>query len=172
MLNSSDKTIDLYNDVSNPLDGIEEIMMNNDWVFSRPFDDQLTVQVSGKMGVYDMVFLWQDDYSAMQFMCMPDVTVTDDKAEQTIKAMHEMNQNLWLGHFDLEKSGNSFRPRFKHTCLFRGMVETSGIEIIEDLIDIALSECERYYTTFNMMSVKEPLNDNLALSMMDVAGRS
>ncbi len=172
MMKDTDRTIDLYNDVSNPLDSVEEIMANNDWVFSRPFDDQLTVQVSGKMGVYDLVFLWQEEFSAMQFMCMPDVTITADKADKTIKTMHDMNQNLWLGHFDLEKMGNTFRPRFKHTCLFRGLYQTSGIEMVEDLIDIALSECERYHATFDMMMAREPLNDNLALSMMDVAGRS
>lgn len=177
LTNDNTAEIDLYSDVANPLDGVEEIMMNNDWVFDRPFDDQLTVQVTGKMGTYDMVFLWQEEYSALQFLCMPDITFAKKHHDQAVQTTHQINQSLWMGHFDIEMVGGSCRPRFKHTCLFRGMVETSGVAVIEDLIDVALNEAERYHTAFDLIGRSNDFegiaeNDNMTLALMPTAGRS
>lgn len=94
--------IDLYNDVSNPLDGIEEIMLNHDWVFERRNEDELTVQISGKHGHYRMAFVWQEDYSAMQFCCVPDICIHKNKMEEAMHVVNRINSGLWLGHFDVK----------------------------------------------------------------------
>lgn len=179
------KQIDLYEDVSNPLDGIEEIMLNNDWNFDRLTEDELTVMVTGKMGNYRMMFVWQDDYSALQFCCAPDISINVDKIGETSKIINKINAELWLGHFDVrppEKGDkDGLVPCFRHTSLFRGMVESSGIGHMEDLIDIALSECERFYLTFDLLARSGNQNKDenctqidpeIALAMMDIAGRS
>ena len=170
--------IDLYDDVSNPLDGIEEIMLNNDWAFDRRNEDELTVHVTGKSGHYKMVFIWQEDYSAMQFCCAPDLAVSPNKLDDATRIINRINSQLWLGHFDIrsqhDDAGTAAHvPCFRHTSLFRGMTETSGVDHMEDLIDIAISECERYYLTFDLLS-KSYAQDNkdISLAMMDVAGQS
>jgi hypothetical protein len=174
-----ENTIDLYDDVSNPLDSIEEVMLNNDWTFDRRDDDQMSVTVSGKSGSYNMAFVWQEEYSAMQFCCAPDVTIHQTKMDEAAKTINQINSGLWLGHFDVrtEKLSNTdktaYVPCFRHTSLFRGMNDTSGVAHIEDLIDIALSECERYAMTFDLLSkTGKQKNADLSLAMMDVVGRS
>lgn len=177
MLNQ-EKQIDLYEDVSNPLDGVEEIMVNNDWTFNRLTEDELTVHVSGKMGHYRMVFVWQEDYSALQFCCAPDMSISPNKLDEASRIMNRINAELWLGHFDMRTQSGSdnqpaYIPCFRHTSLFRGMVESSGVDHMEDLIDIALAECERYYLTFDLLSRTDGQdNKDIALAMMDIAGRS
>lgn len=178
MLNQ-EKQIDLYDDVSNPLDGVEEIMVNNDWTFDRLNEDEMTVHVSGKMGHYRMVFLWQEEFSALQFCCAPDISISPNKLDEASRVMNRINADLWLGHFDVRSTqshalnSEAFVPCFRHTSLFRGMVESSGIGHMEDLIDIALAECERYYTAFELLSRKDGQdNKDIVLAMMDVAGRS
>jgi len=163
----------LYNEVANPLDGIEEIMTHNDWSFSRPYDDQLSVQVNGKSTVYDLNFLWQPEYNAMQFSCQMDLSIPMPFMEQICGALQKINQKLWMGYFTAYEEDGFLAIKFRHTCLYRGLYESSGIEIAEDLIDVALAECERYYATFQMISSSvKPYNDNLDLSLMDVAGCS
>jgi hypothetical protein len=178
MLNQ-EKQIDLYDDVSNPLDGVEEIMMNNDWTFDRLNEDELTVHVSGKMGQYRMVFLWQEDFSALQFCCAPDVSISPNKLDEAARVLNRINADLWLGHFDVRATDShglndkAYVPCFRHTSLFRGMVESSGVEHMEDLIDIALAECERFYMTFDLLSrTSGQDNKDIVLAMMDVVGRS
>ncbi len=176
---NTDLEIDLYDDVSNPLDGLEEIMLRNDWTFDRCNEDELTVHISGKMGQYKMAFLWEDDYSAMKFCCAPDLSIAPEKLNETVQVMNKINADLWLGHFDIrlnddaQTQNGAHIPCFRHTSLFRGAFESSGVEHMEDLVDIALAECERYYMTFDLLS-KSSHQDNKALSlaMMDVAGQS
>lgn len=174
-----ENTIDLYEEVSNPLDGIEEIMINNDWTFDRRDNDEMSVCVSGRNGTYKMVFVWQEEFSAMQFCCAPDVTIHPSKMDEAAKTLNQINTTLWLGHFDVRsettgtENNNVYIPCFRHTSLFRGMNETSGVEHIEDLIDIALAECERYAMTFELLStITTPKNADMSLAMMDIAGRS
>lgn len=162
---------DIFEDVSNPLDSVEEILCANDWTFDRMTEDELTVQVSGKMGEYKLFFHWQEQYSAMQFVCQFDCDVKRDAMDLASKTMTAINSTLWLGHFDF-REGTEI-PCFRHTTLFRGQTHTSGAEHLEDLVDIALAECERFYPVFDLLSRGIPANDNdLRLALMQVAGES
>lgn len=162
---------EIFEDVANPLDSVEEILYANDWIFDRMTEDELTVQITGKMGEYRLFFNWQEQYSAMQFRCEYDVEVKSEAKTAAAETMTSINSTLWLGHFDFH--GGSAAPCFRHTTLFRGMTQTSGADHIEDLVDIALAECERYYPVFDIYSRGVP-KDNLdmSLALMQVAGES
>lgn len=179
MLNIENR-IDLYDDVSNPLDGIEEIMLNNDWTFNRMSQDEMTVHISGKQGNYKMAFIWQDAFHSLQFCCAPDLTISENKLSEATQVLNKVNAGLWLGHFDIRATDNedidistANVPCFRHTSLFRGMNGASGIDHMEDLIDIAIHECERYYPTFNLLSLTKTSSEkDMSLALMDVAGVS
>lgn len=164
--------IDVFEDVSNPLDSVEEILSANEWSFDRMSEDELTVQISGKMGEYKMLFVWQEDYSAMQFCCEFDLELRPEAVESGARAMTAINAGLWLGHFDIRPGTST--PCFRHTSLFRGMTHGSGADHLEDLVDIALAECERYYPAFTLLSRSSTAQNHhdLALAMMETAGES
>lgn len=162
---------DIFEDVSNPLDSVEDILHANDWIFDRMTEDELHVQITGKMGEYKLFFHWQEQYSAMQFVCQFDLDVKREAMDMAAKTMTSINSGLWLGHFDF-REGTEI-PCFRHTTLFRGQTQTSGAEHIEDLVDIALAECERYYPVFDILSRGVPANDcDMTLALMTVAGES
>lgn len=165
--------IDPFDELSNPLDSVEDILTAHQWAFSRTTEDVLTVQITGRGGaLYDMRFIWQEEYGAMQFTClMSDLAIPADKTIAASQAMRKINAELWLGHFDFEEETRT--PRFRHTCLFRGMHGASGAEHIEDLVDIALAECERFFSAFDLIA--HPANDHEALfslAMMDASGEA
>lgn len=165
------ESFDPYIDVSNPLDNIEEVMANHDWSFERPSDEELMVHVTGKSGQYRMTFLWQEQYSAMQFFCEFDLTIPTERYDITSKVIRNINENLWLGHFDVPDDTNI--PYFRHTTLFRGMTQTSGTDHIADLLEVALAECEKYYSVFEMLSITTYLDDNLiTLALADPDGQA
>lgn len=157
--------LDIFSDVSNPLDSIEEVMHGHDWQFERPNSEELMVQITGRRGTYTMTFVWQEEYSAMQFFCEFDIEIPKERFDMTSKVLRSVNENLWLGHFDVP--ADSRVPYFRHTVLFRGMTYTSGTDHVADLIEVALAECEKNYNTFNMLSSSTFLNEgllNLALT--------
>ena len=53
-------------DAINPLDSLEEILVANNWVFSRMNNDELVVQVNGKNCEYRLFFIWQNDMDASE----------------------------------------------------------------------------------------------------------
>ncbi len=162
---------DIFEEISNPLDSIEDLLASNDWVFSRTNCDELVVDVKGRHCDYRMLFIWQDEFSAMQFVCQYDFPVHRENHQQLPVALMAMNSELWLGCFDMDH-GTNF-PTFRYNSLFRGMTQTSGAEHIEDLVEIALSECERFYSVFYLLSMSTPVDDaSLRLALMSAAGES
>ncbi len=164
-------TLDTLEDIQNPLDNVEEILSAHNWVFNRMTNDELMVQVAGKSCSYRLFFIWQEDMNAMQFCCQYDMNIPSKRYEIAGTALMALNENLWMGHFDLPK--DSGVPSFRHTCLFRGMNNTAGSEHIEDMMDISLAQCERYYPVFYLLSAANDTNDeSLSLALMETAGES
>jgi len=165
------ENLDTFEDVSNPLDSVEDLLTGNNWIFNRPNPDELTVHVSGKHDAYQLTFLWQEDYSAMQFFCDFSLKIPEARSEMAGRALSSINERLWLGHFDLPEGTRT--PRFRHTSLFRGWTQSSGAEHVEDLVDIALVECERHYGIFRLLADSVYIdNKTLALMLTEEAGEA
>ncbi len=150
--------LDLMEDVSNPLDSVEELLNTNDWVFNRPNESEIVVQTSGQHSHYRMTFLWQEEFSAMQFFCEMDECVPKARMDMAARLLKNINERLWLGHFDIPDDTRT--PVFRYTCLFRG-TQTSGIEHVEDIVDIALAECERFHNAFALIATAPTLSDDV-----------
>jgi hypothetical protein len=158
-------------EIANPLDSVEEVLASHNWTFSRMTDDELMVQVAGKHCEYRLFFIWQEDMNAVQFCCQYSMNVARRHHDTAAIALMAINENLWMGHFDLPK--DSGVPSFRQTCLLRGMDMDAGADQIEDMVDIALMQCERYYPVFQMLA-KTGLQDDasLSLALMETAGES
>lgn len=159
------------NPADNPLESVEDVLTTNNWVFNRVSDDELMVQVKGKSCAYRLFFIWQDDINALQLCCQYDMTITSASFERAASTLMSINENLWMGHFDIPKDTGI--PTFRQTVLFRGQSASNCTDQIEDLLDISLAQCERFYTAFYLLSEVRVANDqNLALALMDTKGES
>jgi hypothetical protein len=80
------------------------------------------------------------------------------------------NERLWLGHFDLAAGDTS--PAFRYAILLRG-IGTASAEQVEDLVDIAVSECERFYPAFQLLiwGGKSP-SDAMEAAMIEPVGEA
>ena len=168
----TDLTDSLFeDDISNPLDGVEDVLNAQNWSFNRANRDELFVEVKGRHALYRMMFAWDDQYNALQFCCEFDLQILDANTDLAFRTLGKINRALWLGHFDLCE--NTLVPSFRHTQLFRGQTQTSGAEHLQDLMQIAIDECDRNYSTLLMLSHENANdNDSFSLAMMTVAGQS
>lgn len=158
----------------NPLDHVEDVLTAHNWVFNRMNDEELIVEVTGRSCNYRLIFVWQDDMSALQFCAQYDLQVQESKMDSAAKALMDINEALWMGHFEIPR--DTRKPAFRQTSLFRGLGGGSHAENIEDLVDISLAQCERYYAAFYVLA-SEASNDfsnksDLSLALMDIAGES
>ena len=132
----------------NPIDLVKEIVVANDWAHDRPSDEELVVEVAGRWSEYRMYFLWQEELSALHFSCGFDMKVPKRRRGPLYELLALANERLWLGHFDLAAGDAS--PAFRYAILLRG-IATASFEQVEELVDIALSECERFYPAFQLV---------------------
>lgn len=164
--------VELIEEGVNPLDSVEEMLCDNNWIYSRTDDNCLTVQVKGKTCNYQLSFLWQRNLSALQFTCkFIDLAVKPDNMAMAAASLIDMNEETWMGHFEISKG--DLKPSYRQTCLMKGYSISDDNEYFEDLIDISLAHCERYYPVFHILSKESNANsENLSLALMETAGES
>jgi hypothetical protein len=131
--------------LSNPLDIAESVVMDRDWAFDRPGESELITEMSGKWCNYRIWFTWQQDSGGLMLSC----ALESKCPKQLLPKMHALlalvNEKMWLGHFDISSEDASII--FRHSLLLRNGSNTSS-EHLQDILDIAIEECERFYPAF------------------------
>ena len=156
--------------VSHPLDVVERIVDGNDWSFDRRNDREMAAQAPGRWCDYTLYFAWNDEVGAMHFTCAFDIRVPKARRAQVNELLSLANEKLWLGHFNVWNEGGL--PMFSHAMPLRG---TRGptLEQMEDLMDIALSECDRFYPAFQyVIWGGRTAADAVAAAMIETLGEA
>ena len=79
-----------------------------------------------------------------------------------------INEQLWLGHFDLWSEDGVIL--FRHASL---MGDAVSVGTCEELIDIAISTCERFYPAFQfVLWGGKSAGDALVASLIDTVGEA
>lgn len=140
-------TLRVENDniLSNPLDLVEQVIIDRDWAYDRPADEEIVAEVNSSWCNYRIWFTWQADQGALIFSCAFETKLPKAVTRKIYPLLAMVNDKLWIGHFDLVSDDNSVA--FRHTMLMRGGC-VMAIEQLEDLIDIAIAECERFFPAF------------------------
>jgi len=154
--------------VFHPLDIIEQIVEFHDWSFDRRNEEELAAQVPGRWCDYSLHFAWNNQVDAMHFTCAFDMRIPKEKLGPIYELLAHVNEELWLGHFSIWAEEGL--PMFRHSLPLRGASRPSQ-EQIEDLIDTAMMECERFYPAFQhvIWGGKNP-TEAMAASMIETVG--
>ena len=155
---------------ANPIDLVEHIVSSNQWVFERASDDELAVEVGGRWCDYHLHFSWREDAHALHLSCAFDMRVPKAKLAAVHNLLATVNEKMWLGHFDIWSEDGL--PLFRHAVLLRGTPGASA-EQLEDLVDVALRECERFYPAFQFViwGGKDPA-EAVAAAVIDPVGEA
>lgn len=155
---------------TNPLDILEQIIASNEWAFERRSDGEMAAEAPGKWCDYGLHFSWSHEISAMAFTCAFDLKVPAEARDKLYELLALANDRLWIGHFGIEAEDGV--PVFRHSVLLRG-AQGASAESLEDMVDIAITECERFFPAFQFVlwGGKAPA-EALAASMLDCVGEA
>ena len=87
----------------NPLDVVERVAAGNDWSFERAGDDEITILVTGRWSDYQLSYTWMGDIEALHLACAFDLKIPDRRRTEVQTLISLINEQLWVGHFDLWK---------------------------------------------------------------------
>jgi hypothetical protein len=131
-----------------PLDVVERLASIRDWIFDRAETDEMSVSVSGRWSEYHIAFTWIEDVEALHVACAFDLKVPDRRRQEILRLLSSVNEQLWVGHFDLWSAENVVM--FRHALLLTGGAEPTQGQC-EMLLKAAVDACERYFQAFQFV---------------------
>lgn len=132
---------------SNPIDLLERLATAHGWAIDRTNADEVSMVIGGSWTDYHLSLNWRDDLEALHLACAFDFKVPDNRLNEMYKLIAQINEQLWLGHFDLWAQEGLVM--FRHALLLNGAVATP--EQSEAMLRAALEACERYYQAFQFV---------------------
>ena len=155
--------------LSHPVDLVEQIASIHDWACERSAEDELALSVAGTWSDYHISLNWRDDLEALHLACAFDLKVPDIRLNEIYRLLASINEQLWLGHFDLWRKDGLLL--FRQSLMLNGAEPTAGQ--CEALLQAALEACERYYQAFQFVIWAGKSAENaLAGTMFETEGRA
>ena len=131
-----------------PLDVVERLAALRDWIFDRAETDEMSVSVSGRWSEYHVAFTWIEDVEALHMACAFDLKVPDRRRPEVVQLISAVNEQLWVGHFDLWSTENVVM--FRHALLLAGGADPTDGQC-ETMLRVAVEACERYFQAFQFV---------------------
>jgi hypothetical protein len=131
-----------------PLDVVERLASLRDWIFDRAETDEMSVSVAGRWADYHVAFTWIEDVEALHVACAFDLKVPERRRPEILQLVSLINEQLWVGHFDLWNSENVVM--FRHSLLLTGGADPTNAQC-ETLLKVSSEACERYFQAFQFV---------------------
>ena len=106
--------------------------------------------VKGKWCEYFLRFYWQEEGQILQLACILDLSIPEDRKAQIYEALASLNERMWVGHFEIWDEDNVVM--FRHATLAEQNETGVSPSVCSSLMEIALSECERFYPVFQFVA--------------------
>ena len=153
---------------TNPIDLIEDVLSERGWTYDRRCETEVAVEAPGTWCDYGMFFAWSEDLRALHFSCALDMRVQSRLMSQVYELLAKLNERLWMGHFAIWVEEGI--PMFRHTVrLSEGLDQN----LIGELMELAISECELYYPAFQFVIWGgRTAEDAITSSMLDTVGQA
>lgn len=154
---------------ANPLDLAEQVLLDRDWAFDRPETRELLADYTGSWCNYRLSLSWHECFGALTLSCVMDTKVAPKMAAKLYPLLAKVNEKMWLGHFEVPEVENG-SVTFRYAMMARNGVTP---EILEDLLDIAITECERFYPAFqSILWGDKSADDVLKIALMETVGEA
>jgi len=168
-MNTNRETIEEAEDAG-PIEMLGAMFAAHGWVWEYVGEDEVTVEIPGSWTTYQLRGIWRDEDRVLQLLCLPDVRVPEPKRRPGYELLAMVNEQLWLGHFDIWSQGGVLL--YRHGIML-GDEGVLSLDMAQLAVDSAISECDRFYPAFQFVlwGDKNP-RDALDAAMVDAAGEA
>lgn len=153
-----------------PVDMLAALFEARGWPFEIISEDEITCEVQGSWAKYQLRGIWRAEDNVLQMLCLPDIRVAGEKLVAAYELLTMVNEQMWLGHFDIWSSGSVLL--YRHGALL-GDDGLLSIGQAQALVEIAIDECDRFYPAFQFVlwGDKSP-RAALDAALVDAAGEA
>ena len=131
--------------LEHPVDVVERLAAVNEWDFDRAQVDEISILVSGRFANYDVAFTWLAEQKSLHVSCSFDLKTPPHKRAAIGELTQLINEQLWLGHFDLWTQQDMVM--FRHSLCLAGGAAASDAQC-GAVVKAAVNACETYFQAF------------------------
>lgn len=155
---------------SAPVEMLASLFEARDWPYEYNGEDEISAEVKGAWATYQFQAIWRTEDRVLQLLCLPDIRVADGKRAAVFEALALINEQLWLGHFDVWSNGGVVLYRHGLMLGEDGLLGPGQAQMV---VEAAIEECDRFYPVFQFIlwGDKTPA-EALAAAMVDAAGEA
>ena len=155
-----------------PLEMHESYFLAHGWTCDR-HDEEITATIKGSWTEYELRALFREEDGVLQFLAFPDVKVTEDRRPAIWETLALVNEQLWLGHFELWSSSGILL--YRNATMVDSIDDEPSLSLTaaELMIETAIDECERFYPVFQFVlwGGKSPA-EAIAAAMVETHGEA
>lgn len=133
--------------IDHPIDLFESIAVHREWPCERGTEDDLNLCISGTHCDYHLAISWRPDLGGLHVACVFDMRVPLNKRQDVHELLALINEQLWMGHFDIWSSDGAIL--FRTTLLVSNGVLSE--RQCDELIEHGVDTCERFFPAFQYL---------------------
>ncbi len=152
-----------------PIEVLEQYFEARGWACERTGEGEIVASATGSWAQYELRGVWRPEDQVLQFLAFPDIKVAAEKRSAIFESLSLINEQLWLGHFEIW-SGSGLVV-FRHSTILDG--DGLSLEQAEAIAEAAVEECERFYPVFQFVlwGGKSP-GEAIAAALIDTHGEA
>lgn len=135
----------------NPIDLVENIFASRSFELERRNLNEIVIEIQGKWNNMLLFFAWEASMHCLHLSCLMDIDCQIEDRSKIFELLALANEELWVGHFSYWTEQNL--PVFKHSVIINDDEEYFAGKL-EQIINIAINECERMYPVFKVVLTK------------------
>jgi hypothetical protein len=160
----------LADEIAAPIEMLVALFEARGWPCAVTPQGEVTSEVQGSWTKYQLRAIWRHEDNVLQLLCFPDIRLAEVKRSATYELLALINEQVWVGHFDMWTNGDVLL--YRHGAML-GEDGLLSLEQAQSVVETAIDECDRFYPAFQfvMWGDKSPL-DALESAMVDAAGEA
>lgn len=166
----NEQSAQFESDEAAPVDMLAALFEARGWPSELVSDEEIVAEIKGSWASYQIRAIWRSEDNVLQLLALPDVRISDDKLPAMHEALALVNEQIWLGHFDIWSSTSVLL--YRHGL----MLGTDGLLSLDQAqmaVGAAIDECDRFYPVFQFIlwGDKSP-QDALESALIDTQGEA
>ena len=133
-----------------PVDMLASLFEAHGWPCEFVGEDEISGEIKGSWANYTLRGVWRREDHVLQLLCLPDIRVPEDKRAAVFELLALVNEQQWVGHFDLWSSGSVLL--YRHGLLLGddGLLSLSQAQVA---VEAAVEECRSEEHTSELQSL-------------------
>ena len=143
------------------IDIAESVASKMDMDCSRS-DNEFIVKL--KNGKFVLSVFVRSDYDIMHFSCNLRLKVPKTKRDAILRAIAQVNERIWIGHFDFLSIDSSIVYSLTIPFMSSFVVDSS---LVSSIYQTITSECDKFYDYFSILiNSRKKTNEDCSISAL------